>query len=185
MSLANLVAQDPYVSRLTERSQIALSFFDSLAQNLQSDLDQVQQLKTQSGSASSEISQLLDMLEIKLDVQRPEDGRKPASLILSNAYAEIRVIANNPPGWLFIQVSKSSAMYEGVLHFGLVEVVLHPHGGRSSHEMNFVRLAWLWSEGVPDKDRMRPRLVADQLWKHLHNPEVHPQLEEFNKRNER
>jgi hypothetical protein len=51
--------------------------------------------------------------------------------------------------------------------------------------MNFVRLAWLWSEGVPDKDRMRPRLVADQLWKHLHNPEVHPQLEEFNKRNER
>lgn len=184
MSLANLVAQDPYVSKLTERSQIALSFFDGLAHNLQADLEQAQQLKAQYGGASSDFGQLLDMLEIKLDVQRPEDGKKPSSLILSNAYAEIRVIANNPPGWLFIQVSKSSAMYEGVLHFGLIEVVLQPQLGRA-HEMNFIRLAWLWSEGVPDKDRIRPRLVVDQLWKHLHNPEVHPQLEEFNKRNER
>ena len=138
MSLVNLVAQDPYVSRLIERSQIAFNFFDGLAQNLQADIDQTAQLKTQSGGASSEIGQLLDMLDVKLDVQRPEDGKKPASLILSNAYAEIRVIANNPPGWLFFQVSKSSAMYEGVLHFGLVEVVVLPPGGRP-YELNFVR----------------------------------------------
>jgi hypothetical protein len=55
MSLVNLVAQDPYVSTLIERSQIALSFFDSLSPKL-------------------------------------------------------------------------TIRYEGVLHFGLVEVVLHPHG---------------------------------------------------------
>jgi hypothetical protein len=178
----NFIAQDQYVSRLNEREQIALNFFDGVAQNLRSDLDQAQQHKTQSGGDSSDFGKTLGALDINLDVKRSEDGHAPSTFILSSAYSEIRFIANNPPGWIFIQVSKSSAMFEGVLQFGLVEVVLHTQPNRP-YELNFVRLAWLWSEGMPDKDKIRPRLVVDQLWKHLLNPQVLPQLEEFNKRN--
>lgn len=184
MSLVNHLAQDPYLSRLGERTEIASAFFEGIVANLQADLDQAEQLRSQAGSSTDELPQALDMLGIKLDVQRTEDRKGPSSLILSSAYSEIRVIANNPPGWMFIQVSKSSAMFEGVLHFGLLEVSLPTQPGRP-HEINFVRLAWLFTEGVPDRDRLRPRLVADQLWKHLLSPEVHPQLEEFNKRNDR
>jgi len=182
MSLMNLIAQDHYISRLSEREQIALNFFDGLAQALRSDLDQAEQQKAQTGGDSSEFGKTLSALDIKLDLKRSEDGHMPSTFILSSAYSEIRFIANNPPGWAFLQVSKSSAMFEGVLHFGLIEVVLHSQAGRP-HELNFIRLAWLWSEGMPDKDKIRPRLVADSLWKHLLSPEVHPQLEEFNKRN--
>lgn len=184
MSLVNLLGQDQYVSRLNERSQVAVNFFDGVAQNLQADLELAAQQIAQSGGDSSEMGQTLAVLDIKLDVKRSEDGNGPSTFILSSAYSEIRFIANNPPGWTFVQVSKSSAMFEGVLHFGLIEVVLHSQAGRP-YELNFVRLAWLWSEGVPDKEKIRPRLVADQLWKHLLTPEVHPQLEEFNKRNDR
>jgi hypothetical protein len=182
MSLVNFIAQDQYVSRLNEREQIVLNLFDGIVQNLRSDLEQAEQQKTQSGGDSSELGQTLGALDLKLDVKRSEDGHAPSTFILSSAYSEIRFIANNPPGWVFIQVSKSSAMFEGVLQFGLIEVVLHAQAGRP-FEYNFVRLAWLWSEGMPDKDRIRPRLIVDQLWKHLLNPQVLPQLEEFNKRN--
>ncbi|MGB7548543.1 MAG: hypothetical protein WBM14_12395 [Terracidiphilus sp.] len=183
MSLVDTIARDSYTSALGDRAQIALTFFDGLVHNLESDLQMAENYRAQNSEADSFCS-AFDGLEIRIAVERAEAVHKPSSLTISSLYAKIRIVANHPPGWLFIEISKQSAFFEGVLHYGVIEVVLHPRGDRP-YELNLTRCGWLWLEGMPEKEKIRPRLIAELLWKHLLNPEIQTQLEELNQRAER
>lgn len=180
MNLIDTIEKDPYASALDERAQIVLTFFDSLAYHLQSDLELAEKHKS-APSDSANFGAALDGLEIKLDVERADVPHKPSTLTLSSTFAKIQVFANYPPGWMFIQISKRSALFEGVIHYGVIEVALHAQRDRP-HEFNFTRCGWLWLEGMPEKDKIRPRLIAELLWKHLINPEIQPQLEELSEK---
>ncbi|MGA7859491.1 MAG: hypothetical protein WCA11_16270 [Terracidiphilus sp.] len=184
MNLVETIESDPYVSGLEERSQIAQTFFDGLTHSFESDLSMAEKYKSQSAQFGNFFGPAFDGLEIKLDVERGETIHKLSTLKLSSAFAEIRVFANHPPGWLFLQVSKRSAMYEGILHYGVIEVVLHAQKDRP-YDLNFTRCGWLWLEGMPDREKLRPRLIAEILWKHVMTPEVPAQLEEVSKKAEK
>jgi len=183
MNLVEMITTDPYLAGLEERSQIAQNFFDSLGHNLESDLGLAEKYKTQTAGTTS-FGASLDGLKINIEVERAETAYQLSVLTLSSAFSQVRVFANDPPGWIFLQISKRSAMFEGVIHFGVMEVVIHTQRDRP-YELNLTRCGWLWLEGMPDKDKIRPRLIADLLWKHLLNPEVQPQLEELNKQADR
>lgn len=180
MNLIDTLEQDPYASALEERSEVALTFFDGVAHNLESDLDLARQHKERArnpeGFASS-----LDGLDIKLEIERGETPQKPSVLTLSSSFARIQLNANDPQGWIFLRVFKRSAMFDGLIHYGLIEVVLQPQRN-PPQDLNFTRCGWLWFEGMPDKDKIRPRYVADLLWKHLVLPEIGAQLEELSEK---
>lgn len=177
MNLVETIEKDPYVSALEERSQIALTFFDSIIHHLESDLEMAERYKS-TPSVSGIFGSTFEALGIKLETVRGDAVHKLSTLTLSSSYTKIEIFANHPPGWLFIQISKRSAMFEGVIHYGVIEVVLFPQRDRP-YEFNFTRCGWLWFEGMPDKDKIRPRLIAELMWKHLITPEVHAQLEEI------
>jgi hypothetical protein len=184
MNLVETIENDQYVSGLAERSQIAQTFFDGMTHSFESDLSMAEKYKSQSAQFGNFFAPSFDGLEIKLEVDRAEATHKFSNLKLSSSYSEVRIYANHPPGWIFIELLKRSAMFEGVLHYGVIEVVLHSHGDRP-YDLNFTRCGWLWLEGMPEKDKIRPRLIAEYLWKHLLTPEVPAQLEEVSKRAER
>lgn len=183
MNLIEAIEKDSYVSTLDQRAQIALTFFEGLIHNFESDLDLAQKYKAvplESGNFGA----AFDGLGIKLDVERGESIYQPCTLTLSSSFAKIQIIANHPPGWLFVQISKRSALFEGLLHYGVIEVTLHPSGDRS-YELNFTRCGWLWIDGMPDRDKIRPRLIVELLWKLLLAPEVPAQIEEANEKAKR
>ena len=126
MSLVETIEKDPYASALDERSQIALTFFDSIIHHLESDLEMAERYKA-TPSVSGNFGSTFDALGIKLEVVRGDAVHKPSTLTLSSSFTKIEIFANHPPGWLFIQISKRSAMFEGVVHYGVIEVVLLPN----------------------------------------------------------
>ena len=180
MNLIETLEQDPYVCALEERSEIAFTFFDGLAHHLESDLELARTHKATARNAQG-FSASLDGLDIKLEVERGEVPQKPSTLTLSSAFARIVLNANDPPGWMFLRIFKRSAMFEGLIHYGVIEAVLQPLRN-PPHDFNFTRCGWLWFEGMPDKDKIRPRYVADLLWKHLVLPEIGAQLEELSEK---
>jgi hypothetical protein len=184
MNLVETIENDQYTSGLAERSLIAQTFFDGLVNSFEADLSMAEKYKAQSSQFGNFFGPAFDGLEIKLDVERPDVSHKLSTLKLSSTYSEVRISANHPPGWIFIELLKRSAMFEGLLHYGVIEVVLHAQRDRP-YDLNFTRCGWLWLEGMPEKDKIRPRLIAEYLWKHLLTPEVPAQLEEVSKKAER
>jgi hypothetical protein len=180
MNLVDTIEKDLYASTLDERSQIAMSFLDNVIHHLESDLEMAEKYKA-TPSERGNFSSAFGALGIKLEVVRGDAVHKLSTLTLSSSFTKIEIFANHPPGWMFIQISKRSAMFEGVIHYGVIEVVLHPQRERP-HEFNFTRCGWLWFEGMPDKDKIRPRLIAELLWKHLVTTEIHAQLEELSEK---
>ncbi|MFZ0744279.1 MAG: hypothetical protein WAM85_07720 [Terracidiphilus sp.] len=157
-----------------------MTFFDSLVHHIESDLELAEKYKTASGESSTFTSSL-EGLQIHLEVERADVPYKLSTLTLSSSFTKIEIFANHPPGWLFIRISKRSAMFEGVIHYGVIEIVLHAQRDRP-YDLNFTRCGWLWFEGMPDKDKIRPRLIAELLWKHLMIPEIPAQLEELSEK---
>lgn len=183
MNLVDTIEKDPYASTIDERSQIALTFLDNVIHHLETDLEMAEKYKA-NASESGIFGSTFDALGIKLEIVRVDAVHKLSTLTLSSSFTKVEIFANHPPGWLFIQISKRSAMYEGVVHYGVIEVVLHPQRDRAS-EFNFTRCGWLWFEGMPDKEKIRPRLIAELLWKHLVTTEIQAQLEELSEKTHR
>jgi hypothetical protein len=97
----------------------------------------------------------------------------PPELILSTKFSKVRLVANDPPGWLVIEVSKRSALFSGVLHRGAIEVVMIPHG-TGHDEVHFVECDWLNADGsVFPKNGAA---IADKLWEILLLPKIRHQL---------
>jgi hypothetical protein len=183
MNLVDTIEKDPYASTIDERSQIALTFLDNILHHLESGLEMAEKYKAAT-SESGTFSSAFDALGIKLEVARGDTVHKLSTLTLSSSFTTVEIFANHPPGWLFIQITKRSAMFEGVVHYGVIEVVLHPQRDRAP-EFNFTRCGWLWFEGMPDKDKIRPWLIAELLWKHLITTEIQAQLEELSEKSRR
>lgn len=175
MNLVDTIEQDAYISSLEQRAQIAFTFFNGIAQHLETDLELARKYKTMATDSKS-FASAFDGLDIKVEVERGDLAQQPSRLTLSSRYSKIEVFVNDPPGWMFIRISKRSPIFDGVVHFGVIEVALQPQRN-PPYELNFTRLGWLWFEGMPDKEKIRPPYVAELLWKHLVLPEVGAQLE--------
>jgi hypothetical protein len=94
-------------------------------------------------------------------------------LTLSTRFSKVRVVANDPPGWLALEVEKKSPIFDGVLHRGAVEVVLNPHGTGHA-EVHFVECDWLCADGSDFPKTSEG--AADKLWDTLFLPKVRHQL---------
>jgi len=175
MNLVDTIEQDGYISSLQQRSQVVNTFFEGIAQHLENDLELARKFKV-TATDSANFAAAFDGLNIILDVQRGETAQKSSRFMLSSSFARIELIANDPPGWLFIRVFKRSAIFDGMVHFGVIEVSLQPLRN-PPYELNFTRLGWLWFEGMPDKDKIRPHYIAELLWRHLVNPAIATQIE--------
>jgi len=156
----------PLIMPLSDLTKSAGMWFDEIAAVLREDVDE---FNAQVSGAPS--IQAHGVLEISLDVKRDEEFHAPFSLKLSTRFSAIGVIANDPPGWLFLQVSKKSPIFDGVLYKGAIQVVQVPPASSRKFHTTAVNCKWL------GKQPSTPNEVADLLWKQLLDPQVAPQFD--------
>jgi hypothetical protein len=174
MSARVRLSNDPYIAGLKHRSELAQEWFGGIAKVLQSDLDEFKkQIATAPGSAFA-----LEALDLKVTGGVPvaegdSASKHPSELTLSTRFSQVKVVANDPPGWLALEVIKKSPLFDGVLHRGAVEVVLNPHGTGHA-EVHFVECDWLCADGSDFPKTAEG--AADKLWDTLFLPKVRHQL---------
>lgn len=165
---------DPYLAGLKHRSELAQEWFDGIAKILQTDLEDFKkQAATAAGAGFA-----LEALDLRLigGASTPESsnkGTRPLELTLATRFSKVRLVANDPPGWLALEVEKKSPLFDGVLHRGAVEVVLNPHGTGHA-EIHFVECDWLCPDGS-DFPKTADG-AADKLWDILFLPKIRHQL---------
>lgn len=172
MSRRQRLSNDPYVGALEKRSSLALEWYNEIAAALKEDLDEFTEQEVKGPGPSF----VLENLALKLSGDLPDcDDKQTArcELALSTRCARVRMVANDPTGWIYLEVSKMSPIFDGVLHRGAIELVLIPHG--SSHdEIHFVECDWLNPDG--SETPKNGEQIADKLWDILFLPKVRHQL---------
>jgi hypothetical protein len=94
-------------------------------------------------------------------------------LTLSTRFSKVRLVANDPPGWLAIEVEKRSPLFDGILHRGAIEITLVTHPAPHS-EVHFVDCDWLCADGSDFPKTSEG--AADKLWDILFLPKIRHQL---------
>jgi len=174
MSARVRLSNDPYIAGLKRRWETAQEWFNGIARVLLSDLEDFKaQLATAPGSAFA-----LEALELQITGGTPSaeggrEGKHPCELALSTRFSKVKLVANDPPGWLALEVSKKSPLYAGVLHRGAVEITLVTHPTPHS-EAHFVDCDWLCADGSDFPKTAEG--AADKLWDVLFLPKVRHQL---------
>lgn len=171
MSARVKLTSDPYIAGLKHRSELAQEWFDGIAKVLQGDLDDFKK-QAATTPASAFALEALD-LRVTEGAAGSHNGTHPAQLTLSTRFSAVKLVANDPPGWLSLEVSKKSPLFEGVLHRGAVEVALNPHGTGHA-EIHFVECDWLCSDGSDFPKTSEG--AADKLWDILLLPKIRHQL---------
>ncbi|MGA2808026.1 MAG: hypothetical protein ABSE87_07805 [Terracidiphilus sp.] len=174
MSPRQRLANDSYLAGLKRRSELALEWFDGVARVLQKDVEEFSSQAEPTANAAF-IMETLD-IQITGDLPIPETDtprKPPYELTISTKCAKARVVANNPTGWLFIEISKRSPMFDGVLHRGAIEIALVPYGV-GNHELHFVECDWLSADGSEFPKSAQG--IADKLWELLFLPQVRHQF---------
>jgi hypothetical protein len=174
MSTRQRLANDSYLAGLKRRSELALEWFDGVAKVLQNDIDEFRN-QPEPNANSAFVLEALD-LQITGDLPVPgvDTPRKPPyELTVSTKCAKVRLIANDPTGWLYIEISKRSPIFDGVLHRGAIEVALVPYGV-ANHELHFVECDWLSADGSEFPKNAQG--IADKLWDLLFLPQVRHQF---------
>jgi hypothetical protein len=174
MSARQRLANDSYLAGLKRRSELALEWFDAVAKVLQGDIDA---FKSQPGPTANSafVMETLDLqITGVLPIQETATPRKPPyELTVSTKCARFRLVANDPTGWLYIEISKHSPIFNGVLHRGAIEVALVPYGV-ANHELHFVECDWLSADGSDFPKNATA--LADKLWDLLFLPQVRHQI---------
>jgi hypothetical protein len=174
MSARQRLTNDSYIVELKNRSKLAFEWFNAIALALRTDLEEFKNQET----TSSNPSLALETLDLQLigdapitEVAGHDSG--PAELTLSTKFSKVRLIANDPPGWICLEVSKRSPLFNGVLHRGAIEIVLIPHG-TAHDEVHFVECDWLNADSsvFPKSGEA----IADKLWEILLLPKIRHQL---------
>lgn len=170
MSTRMRLANDPYVRTLEKRTKLAHDWFDAIAKALWEDLEE---FKKNGGNPQF----VLDTLELKLtgDAPPPAPGAKRshrAELTLFTHCSQVRVVANDPTGWIYLEVVKNSPIFQGVLHRGAIELALIPHGGHD--EAHLIECDWLNPDGSEVLNS--GQAIASKLWDVLFLPKIRHQL---------
>jgi hypothetical protein len=174
MSARVRLSNDPYIAGLKRRSELAQEWFNGIAKVLQSDLEEFKaQIAAAPGSAFA-----LEALDLHvIGGAPPAEGAilsmHPSELTLSTRFSRVKLVANDPPGWLALEITKKSPIFSGVLHRGAVEVVLNPHGTGHA-EIHFVECDWLCADGSDFPKTAEG--AADKLWDILFLPKIRHQL---------
>lgn len=174
MSTRLRLTNDPYVRALEKRSKLALDWFNAIATALWDDLEEFREQEAN----RSDRSYALQTLELGLSGDLPVPDRDAeqkcrAELLLSTRCSKVRVVANDPTGWIYLEVSKTSPIFNGVLHRGAIEVVLLPQGsGRD--EIHLVECDWLNLDGSESPKTGED--IASLLWSILFLPKIRHQL---------
>lgn len=171
------LSADPFLATVKRRAELGFEWFDATVKLLRLDLEQFQ--------ASAKTNQLLafsaNAYEIKVEAESTssvDDNRlrQPFTLLLSTRYSTVKLVANDPMGWLCLELSKRSPVYEGVLERGAAEIVLNPVG-ISKDPLHWVECDWLSAGGL-DFPQSKEAL-ADKLWEILFHPQIRDQVSTF------
>jgi hypothetical protein len=165
---------DPHIGGLKRRSELALEWFDAIAKVLRADLEDFNSQQAMTPAASFAYA----ALEVQLSEDAPvaENGvrnEQPCALTLSTKFSKVMLVVNDPPGWLCMEVSKKSSIFDGILHRGAIEVALVPRGTVRS-ELHYVECDWLSPDGA-DFPKASDA-IADKLWDVLFLPHIRHQL---------
>jgi hypothetical protein len=171
------LSADPFMVTLKRRAELGFEWFDATVKLLRLDLENFQ--------TAAKTNQLLafsaNAYEIKVEAESTlsvDDNRlrQPFTLTLTTRYAKVKLVANDPLGWLCLEVDKRSAVYDGVLARGAAEIVLNP-AGISKDPLHWVESDWLSSGGL-DYPQSKESL-ADKLWEVLFHPQIRDQVSTY------
>lgn len=171
------LSADPFMATLKRRAELGFEWFDATVKLLRLDLENFQ--------AAAKTNQLLafsaNAYEIKVEAESTssvDDNRLrlPFTMTLSTRYSKVRLVANDPLGWLCLELSKRSPVYEGVLSRGAAEIVLNP-AGISKDPLHWVECDWLSSGGL-DYPQSKEAL-SDKLWEILFHPQIRDQVSTY------
>jgi hypothetical protein len=168
------LVNDTYLAGLKRRSELAFEWFDAIAKVLQNDIHDFSS-QPEPSESSAYAKESLD-LQIAGDLPTPgvdTPKKRSYELTVSTRSAKIRLVANDPTGWLYIEISKKSPVFDGVLHRGAIEAALVPHG-IGNHELHFVECDWFNADGSDFPNTASA--IADKLWDLLLLPQVRHQF---------
>jgi len=173
MSARIRLSNDPYITGLKRRWELAEEWFAGIARILQSDLEDLKnRIAAAPGSAFA-----MESLDLQVIGGAPAQAggsaeKHPSELTLSTRFSKVKLVANDPPGWLSIEVTKRSPLFDGVLHRGAIEVTLVNHPAPHP-EVHFIECDWLCPDGSLPKTVEE---AADKFWDILFLPKIRHQL---------
>ena len=174
MSTRQRLVADPFMATLKHRAEKGFEWFEQTVRLLRQDLEQLQ--------SAAKTNQLMSFsaqayaIKVEADTTTGLDSNRlmqPFTLTLSTRYSTVKMVVNDPLGWICLELNKRSPVYEGVLERGAAEIVLTP-AGINKDPLHWVECDWLSSGGLDYPQSIDA--LADKLWEILFHPQIRDQV---------